>query len=466
MVSDAAFRPAPIYLSWWRSAALGPTFNVVNAVASDNPVSRHALSRWQRWLLPAVIGDETAQRDANGGTDVPRSVRDWAVDLIFFGFAFLVSVGELWVNHRLVGTTMLVIDGALGVPACLLVWVRRKHPLAMGFLAVALSTVSEAAGGVAAVGLLTVAVHCMPRRTVQVAVLSILTGVTCAAIYTKSHFDYGSFAFWTVFTIAVVGFGSFVRARRELLLSLRERAHRAEGEQHVRVREAQLAERARIAREMHDVLAHRISLLSVHAGALEFNPNASPEEIARAAGVIRVSARAAQEELREVIGVLRAGTEFEDVQPPQPTIVDLPTLVQESRAAGMDVSFKDSLEDRALSPILGRTVYRVVQEALTNARKHAPGQVVTITLGRDQAGSVGVEVVNRPWVGQADSMPLTADDPAPADHVGSGTGLVGLTERVNLVGGRLLSEQLPGGGFRLKVTLPWSDAEADEETTA
>jgi signal transduction histidine kinase len=426
----------------------------------------HRLPRWQRWLLPAVIGDENAQRDANGGTDVPRSLRDWAVDLIFFGFALLVSVGELWANHRVVGTTMLVIDGVLGVPACLLVWVRRKHPLAMGFLAVALSTISESAGGVAAIGLLTVAVHCQPRRTIQVAALSVFTGATCGAIYTRTHFDYGTFAFWMVFTLAAVGFGSFVRARRELLLSLRERAHRAEDEQHMRVREAQLAERARIAREMHDVLAHRISLLSVHAGALEFNPGASPEEIARAAGVIRVSARAAQEELREVIGVLRAGTEFEDVQPPQPTIVDLPRLVQESRGAGMDVSFKDTLEEQSLSPILGRTVYRVVQEALTNARKHAPGQVVTITLGGDRGAGVSVEVVNRPWVGQADAgPPAAAGDGADGDHVGSGTGLIGLTERVNLVGGHLLSEHLPGGGFRLKATLPWSDAESDEETS-
>jgi signal transduction histidine kinase len=437
----------------------------VNAVASENPVP-HALPRWQRWLLPAVIGDESAQRDTNGGTNVPRSVRDWVVDFAFFGFALLISIGELWANHRLVGTTMFVLDAVLGVPACLLVWVRRRHPLAMGFLAVGLSTISEAAGGAAAIGLLTVAVHCQPRRTIQVAVLSVFTGATCGAIYTHGRFDYGTFAFWLVFTIAAVGFGSFVRARRELLLSLRDRAQRAEDEQHVRVREAQLAERARIAREMHDVLAHRISLLSVHAGALEFNPNASPEEIARAAGVIRVSARAAQEELREVIGVLRAGTEFEDVQPPQPTIADLPMLAQESRGAGMDVSFKDTLEDRSPSPILGRTVYRVVQEALTNARKHAAGQVVTITLAGDRASGVSVEVVNRPWVGQADAGQV--GPPGGSDgqgHVGSGTGLVGLNERVSLVGGQLVSEQLSGGGFRLKATLPWSDLESDEETS-
>ncbi|MDE3130196.1 MAG: sensor histidine kinase [Acidobacteriota bacterium] len=436
----------------------------MNAVASGDPAAG-ALPRWQRWLLPAVIGTPGATRDADGGTRLPRSVRDWVVDIVFFAFALVVCFAELWANHRQVGTTVFVLDAVCGVPACLLIWVRRRHPLAVGFLAVALSTVSEAAGGAAIVGLFTVAVHGQPRRTVQVALLSAFTGVTCAAIYTRGGFSFGTLFFWLVATVAVVAFGSAVRARRELLLSLQERARRAEDEQHLRVREAQLAERARIAREMHDVLAHRISLLSVHAGALEFNPSAAPEEIARAAGVIRVSARAAQEELREVIGVLRAGLELEDVQPPQPTIADLATLVEESRAAGMDVSFKDGLRELSLSPILGRTVYRVVQEALTNARKHAAGQVVTITLDGDRAAGVRAEVVNRPWVGQAGAVAgaVQEDDGA---HVGSGTGLVGLNERVTLVGGRLVSERLAGGGFKLMVTLPWTDAEADEEASA
>jgi signal transduction histidine kinase len=443
----------------------------VNVSAASNA----GIPRWQRLLLPAVIGTEDAQRDVNGGTTVPRSLRDWLVDLTFFGFALITCFGQLWTNHREVGTTMFVIDSVLGVPSCLLVWGRRRHPLAVGFVAMALSTVAEAAGGAAVVGLFTVAVHCQPRRTLQVAALSAFAAVTCAAIYTRDDFNYGTFAFWLVVTIAVVGFGSFVRVRRELLLSLRERARRAEDEQELRVREARLAERARIAREMHDVLAHRISLLSVHAGALEFNPDATPEEIARAAGVIRVSARAAQEELREVIGVLRAGAEIEDVQPPQPTIADLGRLVEESRGAGMDVSFKNALPVEPVSPMLGRTVYRVVQEALTNARKHAPGQVVTITLTGNHAEGVQIEVVNRPWVGQATEgadAPARAGRPDDGDdtgHVGSGTGLVGLAERVTLVGGKLVGEPLPSGGFRLLATLPWNyaeDLEGDGEPAA
>ena len=153
-----------------------------------------------------------------------------------------------------------------------------------------------------------------------------------------------------------------------------------------------------------------------------------------------------------MIGVLRAGTEFDDLQPPQPTVTDLTTLVEESRAAGMDVSFKDALQDRSLSPILGRSIYRIVQEALTNVRKHAPGQVVTITLDGDRDAGVRVEVVNRPWVGEG---AVAGEDGSV--QVGSGMGLVGLTERVTLIGGQLVAEPLPGGGFRLLATLPWSE---------
>src|SRR4029078_1249041 len=113
----------------------------------------------------------------------------------------------------------------------------------------------------------------------------------------------------------------FVRARRQLRVS--------------RVEQVRQQERARIAREMHDVLAHRISLLSLHAGALEFRPDAPPDEVARAAAVIRASAHHALEDVRMVIGILRDGAEGEAPQPPQPTLAALPELLEESRAAGM-----------------------------------------------------------------------------------------------------------------------------------
>ena len=110
-------------------------------------------------------------------------------------------------------------------------------------------------------------------------------------------------------TAVVIGWGLFARARREQVLELHERAVRLEAEHRLRIEQARDAERRRIAREMHDVLAHRVSLLSLHAGALEYRSDATPEEIAEAAGVIRGAARDALEELRQVIGVLRDGGE-------------------------------------------------------------------------------------------------------------------------------------------------------------
>ena len=174
----------------------------------------------------------------------------------------------------------------------------------------------------------------------------------------------------------------FVRARRQLVLSLRDRAERAEAEQQLRVEQARQQERARIAREMHDVLAHRISLLSLHAGALEFQPDAPPEEVARAAGVIRASAHEALEDLRAVIGVLREEPTTAIPERPQPTLADLPALIEESRAGRHAGALRrsSSPDVDAVPAATGRSAYRIVQEGLTNARKHARGAAVDVTV--------------------------------------------------------------------------------------
>ncbi len=238
-------------------------------------------------------------------------------------------------------------------------------------------------------------------------------------------------------TGVLIGWGLFVRARRELVRSLRERAER-------RDEEARAAERRRIAREMHDVLAHRISLLSVHAGALEFRPDAPPEEVAEAAGVIRASARAALEELREVIGVLREeGGGDGPPEPPQPALADLPALVEESQAAGMRLTARIELGDAAPPAALGRTVYRIAQEGLTNARKHAPGAAVTLAVHAPE-GSLEVEVRSL--------APVTVA--AGSSLPGAGTGLVGLAERASLAGGKLEHGVDPDGAFVLRARLP------------
>ena len=139
---------------------------------------------------------------------------------------------------------------------------------------------------------------------------------------------------------------------------------------------------------MHDVLAHRLSLLSVHAGALEFHPDAPPEEIAEAAGVIRATAHDALHDLRSVVGVLRAGDGGAD--PPQPTLAELPALIEESRAAGMKVQRRST--PPAETAMAGRTAYRVVQEGLTNARKYAPAAAVDVKVEAGEGAAGGRRV--------------------------------------------------------------------------
>jgi signal transduction histidine kinase len=218
--------------------------------------------------------------------------------------------------------------------------------------------------------------------------------------------------------------------------ALRERAEHAEVE-------TRAAERRRIAGEMHDVLAHRLSLLSVHAGALEFHPDAPAEEVAEAAGVIRESARAALEELRDVIGVLREEAGEGLTEPPQPTLADLAALVEESRAAGMRLTARIELGDAAPAAAVGRTAYRIAQEGLTNARKHAPGTAVTLAVHAPDGG-LEIEVRSLAPVAVATGSALP----------GTGTGLIGLAERVSLAGGTLEHGVDPDGAFVLRARLP------------
>ncbi|MBD8063416.1 sensor histidine kinase [Oceanitalea stevensii] len=253
-----------------------------------------------------------------------------------------------------------------------------------------------------------------------------------------------AFGWWLVLVVAthaaLLAAGALAQARSALLAGLTERARSAEADRDRLVAEAVAAERTRIAREMHDVLAHRLSLLATYAGALEYRPDSSPERLAQAAGVVRAGVHQALEEVRDVVGVLRDDPTVDGVPPPSPDLDRLDALVREARAAGGEVDVVVAL-DGVPPGMAGRTVYRLVQEGLTNARKHAPAEPVRVRVTGGPGAGVDVTVTN----------PLR---PGRADIPGSGTGLIGLTERVRIVGGRL--EHGPDGGeFRLSAWLPW-----------
>ena len=388
------------------------------------------------------------------GTPIPRTTRDWVVDGTMTAIALFLGVLSFGEDHgALVADASRLADIAAGLVAIAAIWTRRRWLLPSATVGIALSSFSSIAAGASAILLFAVAVHRPWQQLAPLAAFSMVTGAVYAAVHPSDEIGY----LWTLVILlvvcaAVVGWGGFVRSRRLLVLSLRDRVQRAVAEQQLLVAQARDHERARIAREMHDVLAHRISLLSMHAGALEFRPDASPEEVASAAGVIRANAHLALEDLREVIGVLRGddatATEPTSTVRPQPTIDDLPALIEESRATGTRVRERLEIDDgRPLPGAVGRTVYRVVQEGLTNARKHAPGATVDVALVGSPADGVTVEVLTPAPVGRS----AVAEAAIP----GSGSGLVGLRERATLAGGRLEHGPAADGGFRLRAWLPW-----------
>lgn len=239
---------------------------------------------------------------------------------------------------------------------------------------------------------------------------------------------------------ALVAWGFYIGARRDLLASLTERALTAEREQALRVAQAQSDERARIAREMHDVLAHRISLVSMHAGVLAYRDNLSAEQTREIAQIIQENSAESLTELRAVLGTLR-GSGGSAPEKPQPTLADLPGLVADARAAGTDVTVRDELAaGEALPPLSGRHAYRIVQEALTNARKHAVGAPVTVSLSGGRGDGLEIEVSN----------PLTTSGLLP----GAGLGLVGIAERAQIAGGRCTAGP-EEGRFVVRAWLPW-----------
>jgi signal transduction histidine kinase len=258
--------------------------------------------------LPAVVPDPP---------DEERGRRDRVVDATMYLVALAISTATLvdtWELHPpwLRPVAVVAVIATVGA----LRW-RRTHPGAVGIGVAAVSVLLITAPFVA---LFNAAIRARARDLAVTAGLTIVSCFTNPLLYRGTQSLELEFGAGLGFAGAALGFGLFIRARRQLVRSLHEQADRS-------AEEARAAERRRIAREMHDVLAHRLSLLSVHAGALEFNADAPAEEVAEAAGVIRESARSALEDLRSVIGVLREDAGESVTEPPQPTLADLPTLV-------------------------------------------------------------------------------------------------------------------------------------------
>ena len=378
------------------------------------------------------------------------SIRGRVADLAAIAAAGLVGllvVADAQDSGRLAGDAVfwaLVIAG-LG---CGALWWRRRHPVGVAVALLPLAAVTDAAGGAVLIAIYTIAASRRWPTAAGLGGLHALAAVPYSAIRPDPRMTLAAAQALSVALLAgAVLAGLAARSRRNELALARERAARAETEARLRAERLRSAERQSIAREMHDVLAHQISLVSLHAGALEIRPDLTAAEVARSARTIRSSAHRALEELRDILGVLRTGPpEAEPLQPPG--LAGLDQLVAECRSAGTAVALDNRLPRASVPALACRTVYRVVQEGLTNARKHAPGSPVRVRLDRTPAGDLHAHLSN----------PLST---IPGSAVpGAGAGLAGLAERTGLAGGRLDHgiRRGPDGeiAFHLEAWLPWT----------
>ena len=354
------------------------------------------------------------------------------------GLVLIILVAE-YVSSE-VSPLRLTIDVVAGGLGCALTPILLRRPLPVASIMVALAAVSPAATPAATLAVLVVAQRRPLRDAVGVAALGVIAHAVQGLLRPPGGL---STVWWLILDVvahaALVGVGAMQQARASLIASLTLRAQQAEEEQGRRIAEARAAERARIAREMHDVLAHRLSLVATYAGALEYRPDATPEQRAQAAGVVRASVQEALDDLREVITALRDDSDDHDW--PQPTAADLPRLIEESRSAGTQVAVRGALAELSgLPPMSARAAYRLVQEGLTNARKHASGQPVTVTVTADGGDAALIEIRN-PTTESGSALPSI------------GSGIIGMTERVRLAGGRLDHGQR-NGEFYLRAALP------------
>lgn len=355
--------------------------------------------------------------------------------LLLLGLAWVVLVVQGVTEWR--GDSLL--DLGLGAVGLVLLRWRRRLPFTIAVVTALLTAWSLSATGPAYVALVSLTTHRDGRRTAGAGAVLWFAGV--GAMFIDSgwgEFTLAAAISSTVTIACLVGFGLYLRSTRDLALS---EERRREGERRDGLERARAGERARIAREMHDVLAHRLSILSLHAGALAHRTDLTAAEVRQAAAVIRDNAHASLEELRGTLGSLR---EEDPLGGPQPSFDDLADLVGEVRQAGQRVEYRSTLDDvEQLPPQVGRHVYRIVQEALTNARKHAPGASVTVELSGASGTSVEVRVTN------------AADSPGEVPVSSDGLGLIGLGERAALLGGTLTHHN-DGDRFVVEASLPWS----------
>jgi signal transduction histidine kinase len=383
----------------------------------------------------------------------PRTADAVLATAVFLGTVFLVDGPGDSVAFRPVGDVPIPALLAFAVASAALYW-RRRAPLvvvAVTVLAWAVTLGSGYAdgGGPVLIALYSAGRYATADRWAHLGVAAAIVVVVLDGL--TNPVPWGEVVFG-----AVVMFVAWYVGRRLRLRA--ERAAQLLREQAAEARRIVIEERTRIARELHDVVAHRVSLMTVQAGAAKAVAAQDPEGALRAMGAVEEAGRQALEELRHLLGVLRPETDPDGLGP-QPGLADLPRLVEQIREAGLDVSLATDGVSAQLPVRVDLFAYRIVQEALTNVLKHAgPGARTQVRLGTDRNGIV-VEVLDdgsgsdKGVESAVGRQSVDSDRQTPSGRP-AGHGIVGMRERAVLLGGTLEARPRPGGGFRVVAHLP------------
>jgi len=382
-------------------------------------------------------------REAHAGrADLMRSLRPRRWDAISAAVVALLAVPEVLARHG--GVTGAAFDVAFAVP---LLW-RSRWPVAVFAVTAGIAFVQwlvdvRVLGDVALlVALYTVASR-EDRRTALTAAAVLEVGVLLALARWFHDAHIRSFVGLTGLVAAAGILGQNVRNRRRLLESLHERAARLELERDQQGKLAAAGERARIARELHDVVAHNLTVMIALADGAGYAVRDAPDEAQSALETVSRTGREALAEMRRLLGVLREQDEQADAVP-QPGVAEIDALVEQVRAAGLPVSYRVSPETRDLSPGVQLTVFRIIQEALTNTLKHA-GLTATAEVEL-------IATENDVRISVLDTGTPPASTTAPNGDGGSG--LRGMRERAAVYGGVVDAGPRPQGGWRVEAQLP------------
>jgi len=357
--------------------------------------------------------------------------RPGLVDLVIAVAAWLPTVAVATHRPHPVATALLVTLGTLPLLR------RRQAPLAVVAATTAVAVAIILLGSPLLPLQLGVALYTLAAssesRTMRGLGLGALPVVALALTVTNGDDEFGSTAFHVVFLAAAWLLGDAIGARRAYVREIEEKAERLERERLTESRRVIAEEQARIGRELHDVVAHALSVIVVQAAAADDVFEVEPRRAREPIRAIELAARAALGDLRRVLGILQDGVEYE----PQPGLARLDSLVEQVRATGLDVALEVEGAARPLPAAVDLSAYRIVQEALTNTLKHAGAAHATVRVR--YGDELGLEI---------------RDDGRGDAETNGGSGLTGMRERVAMLGGSVASGSRPGGGYVVSAQIP------------